>query len=366
MLRAKKRGFTLIELLVVIAIIAVLVALLLPAVQQAREAARRSSCKNNLKQIGLALHNYHETHSILPPGVINSGQKYTPDASRGPQHNLALNHTGWVMLLPFLDQAPLYNQWDFSLPSSAFSNATTNGTAVPLAGPFDPSTPATNPNVLLVQTKLPVFLCPSDNGKQDLQIYTSNDHYRSHHARSNYLFCAGGHGNGWPHDRYFNIFTTAASWLTGESTANGNTTVPYRGMFGVQGSAYFGQVQDGLSNTIAVCEASIHNRTSDAYTPIWGGHRRHGTFAVNHPNTNAGHINNARYHINGPVHVPGMTGSGGTADNRFHVNVASSVHEGGAHFLMGDGSVQFLSENMDKNTYWVLTRISTNRPVGDF
>jgi len=114
----KRRGFTLIELLVVIAIIAILIALLLPAVQQAREAARRSTCKNNLKQIGLALHNYHDTHRVFPPGCISrsirsGGQDVWEDAA-------SLTATGnqgtsWMlMILPYADQAPLYNQWNFS------------------------------------------------------------------------------------------------------------------------------------------------------------------------------------------------------------------------------------------------------------
>src|SRR5947208_2953292 len=94
---AVRRGFTLIELLVVIAIIAVLIALLLPAVQQAREAARRTQCKNNLKQIGLALHNYHDTYGVLPPATIAPGQ------SPATNNNQILNHKGWTMLLPYFD-----------------------------------------------------------------------------------------------------------------------------------------------------------------------------------------------------------------------------------------------------------------------
>src|SRR5580698_8598950 len=106
-----KRGFTLIELLVVIAIIAVLVALLLPAVQQAREAARRTQCKNNLKQIGLALYNYHDSFSLFPPGYVdrNGNPNLTPDNDLGPSW-------GWAaFLLPGMDQAPLYNQINFNL-----------------------------------------------------------------------------------------------------------------------------------------------------------------------------------------------------------------------------------------------------------
>ena len=102
----QRRAFTLIELLVVIAIIAVLIALLLPAVQQARESARRTQCKNNLKQLGVAMHNYLDTHSVFPFG---KGPSYAgaPVYARWSQH---------AMLLPFLDQAPLYNSIDFSYP----------------------------------------------------------------------------------------------------------------------------------------------------------------------------------------------------------------------------------------------------------
>ncbi|MBC8291190.1 MAG: DUF1559 domain-containing protein, partial [Planctomycetes bacterium] len=134
-----KKGFTLIELLVVIAIIAILIALLLPAVQQAREAARRSQCKNNLKQIGLALHNYHETGGTLPPGVIN-----TTWPSSGTPLPAASNQLAWsTMILPFLDQAPLYKKFL---------------TTQPLA-----STPNNN---ALAQEILTAYRCPSDTGEE--------------------------------------------------------------------------------------------------------------------------------------------------------------------------------------------------------
>ena len=144
---ARRQGFTLIELLVVIAIIAVLVSLLLPAVQQAREAARRSQCKNNLKQIGLALHNYHDTHSTFPAGyyswVTNNGSG-PAWANIDPDTWDAAPGWGWgTMLLPFLDQAPLYNQ--LNLNRSCWDGVNAAG----------------------VITTLPVFLCPTASGGDD-------------------------------------------------------------------------------------------------------------------------------------------------------------------------------------------------------
>ncbi|MCA9043929.1 MAG: DUF1559 domain-containing protein, partial [Planctomycetaceae bacterium] len=106
--RPRRRGFTLIELLVVIAIIAVLIALLLPAVQQAREAARRAACKNNMRQLGLGLHNYHDSHGVFPSGWIGATTGVGPDVE-------GMNGFGWgTMILPYVDQAPLYSQLNFS------------------------------------------------------------------------------------------------------------------------------------------------------------------------------------------------------------------------------------------------------------
>src|SRR6478609_9116964 len=116
----ERRAFTLIELLVVIAIIAVLIALLLPAVQQAREAARRTQCRNNLKQIGLALHNYHDAYQLFPPGYVdrNGNPDLTPDNDLGPGW-------GWAsFILPQLDQGNVYNQINFNIGVGLGSNAT--------------------------------------------------------------------------------------------------------------------------------------------------------------------------------------------------------------------------------------------------
>lgn len=360
----KRRAFTLIELLVVIAIIAILVALLLPAVQQAREAARRSQCKANLKNLGVALHNYHDVHSVFPPGVVNSGQS----DGRSP-HTTALNHTGWVYLLPYIDQAALYEEFDLNCATN-FVNHSARGRTVPCGWDYQNPTSATaNPNQRLVQTKLGVLLCPSDDGSDKLLSHGDVNHWGADsHAVTNYTFVAGGHGNGWSTDRFWSIFSTAASNLP-----DGRTGIPYRGAFGFNSSCKFKHLRDGASNCMLVAEqmstlsSSVTNfgRPGSHYIAAWAAHRHHGTFSVNHPNLNA-HINNTRYHINGKLCEPGLPGSSATQDIRPYHNVHSSVHIGGAHALMGDGKVQFLGENMDHSVYAVITRINSGESPGDF
>src|SRR4051812_18590026 len=169
----RRRAFTLIELLVVIAIIAILIALLLPAVQQAREAARRTQCRNNLKQIGLALHNYHDAANTIPPGYI--GTQAVPNVT-----GQSLNY-GWAtFILPFMDQSPLYNTI-----GSGFSG--------PNAVTFASST--ISASSAAYQTVLPAFRCPSDTGAATA---TLNLYVCKTFGRSNYAGCAGAI----PLDRY--------------------------------------------------------------------------------------------------------------------------------------------------------------------
>src|SRR5690606_26614187 len=197
-----RRGFTLIELLVVIAIIAVLIALLLPAVQQAREAARRTQCKNNLKQLGLALHNYHDTFGSLPFG--GGGDLGTGTARR---------QSGFIGMLPYLEQGPLYEQ--ISGPFTDGTNTWLPFGAVPWDGDYTPW-----------QAKIPMLLCPSDADTTEGGAL----------GKTNYMFSRG--DSPWDHNNW------AGSGGRG-----------MRGMFsGNYKVKRFGDITDGLSNTIGMSE----------------------------------------------------------------------------------------------------------------
>ncbi|MCA9050387.1 MAG: DUF1559 domain-containing protein [Planctomycetaceae bacterium] len=349
MKRTQKRiGFTLIELLVVIAIIAILIALLLPAVQQAREAARRTECKNKLKQIGLAMHNYHDVHKMFPPGLINSGTACTNTASWACstfyQHNL--NHTAWSMILPYIDQAPLYNQMDFSKPTSK-NNRNGKGT-----GAFD----ATNPNLAATQTIIPAFYCPSDTdvGK----ITRSHAHYDAEDAATSNYILAGG----WSHesdDRFWQ------QWRTVNLTLPNGVVIPTRqAVFGLNGAARIRDITDGTSNTIMVGESTKDRRSAD-YTPLWGQGRHVGVFGrtIVH---NGGDNNHSIYSINAKTknRLDGAWATWG--DDRPYAWVFSSKHEGGSQFVLADGSARFVSENLDLNTWAYITYINDRQVVGEF
>lgn len=342
------RGFTLVELLVVIAIIGILIALLLPAVQAAREAARRSECSNKLKQIGIAMHNYHDTFKVLPSGTINPGNEV--DASLPqytPQHLASvLNHSGHMLILPFMEQQALYDQIDFNICSSGF----VEGSGV-LAGGWP------NANTPLMNVLIPAYLCPSDRGDERGALATTNPQYIADGQRhTNYALCAGSHSNGWENGTYWSNYSSSTG-----SLMDGRTGVPYRGAFGHNGAAKFRDFRDGLSNTVIVGEVTISDRRSTSYEHLWGGYRLYSTFFNNHPSTNTNHINNVRYHINGPTCTETMDGDCSPYDARHHVGVTASLHPGGAQYTMGDGSARFVSETIDKNVWVVVTRISSGQ-----
>jgi prepilin-type N-terminal cleavage/methylation domain-containing protein len=327
------RGFTLIELLVVIAIIAILIALLLPAVQQAREAARRSSCKNNLKQFGLALHNYHDVHKEFPPALISSG-RYN-NANAGP----VLNTTGWVLLLPFYDQAPLYDAYNFNLPSS-----TSSPYGRPLAGNVTDS----SANRAIYSQNLEVHQCPSDPLSGSKQTYTpdTTEFYEANQvARSSYLFSTGALTD---YNRDYGYYRSIG--------------YRYLGAFGNDGAARIAYFTDGSTNTILVGEAKQLS-TSTVYGPYWGAgvhtccHGRITTYGPTDPNRDYTTLNGEPY-----VRIYGSD----VWQDRQYAWQFGSHHTGGAHFALGDGSVRFISDSIDYVTWQRLGWIQDGNPISEF
>ena len=352
----RKRGFTLIELLVVIAIIAILVALLLPAVQQAREAARRAACKNNMKQIGLALHNYHDVSNQFPPGIIHSGAPNNRTATAmGQTYNL--NHTGWTMLLPFLEQAPLYNSFNFNHAASYV-----NVTRVGVQG--DPEV-----NKDFVETILPVLLCPSEpfqrftynqtNGRH----YTLEINYTGKKACTSYMFAGGRLVSNWS---YYHVRDTSSVDMPVNEAVDGRWLVQYQGAFGNNGSAAIKNITDGTSNSILIGESTL-NKHSAAYRPTWGAGKHTGVFGRVEPRKTTNTTSNIRYQINSPV--ADWTGNISKCATRTgsctkaHAWVFSSRHPGGAHFVMCDGRVEFLTDSIDWPTFCLLNFIHDNQPI---
>jgi prepilin-type N-terminal cleavage/methylation domain-containing protein/prepilin-type processing-associated H-X9-DG protein len=317
----KDRGFTLIELLVVIAIIAVLIALLLPAVQQAREAARRTQCKNNLKQFGLAIHNYHDVVNILPAAITTLG----PASCCNGAGIGALVH-----LLPYIDQAPLYNtinfnsgvvNWQDPVPSSA-----------PVGKRYFEITP-------------PGFRCPSDTSPAFGTGWVANA--VSNWATASYGLSCGAqamYNNNGCTTYGGNTFGTGSNPL---SSLGDPTTVS--GIFSRGGfAARFRDVTDGLSNTIFMGE--IRAECSDHAQNGWA-------------NTNTNW-----YSTTAPINF-NSCGTGATCNNTAAWNASmgyKSRHTGGAHILLGDGSARFVSENIDYLTYQKLGDRRDGQVVGDF
>ena len=364
-LKPRKSGFTLIELLVVIAIIAILIALLLPAVQQAREAARRTECKNKLKQIGLSIHNYHDVFGQFPPGDINAnrarGMVWDFGSSAG-DHRVK-NHTVNLFILPYIDQAPLYNQFDLDLCTGpSLHSQSSEG----LAGPWP------NVNTPLVATVLPAFLCPSDTVGSSLLNNTNAAHYATRVAgdgndagvgRTNYLPVGG--SRGWSTNRSYLGCATTSRVVNGERYQD-------RGTFGHNGAARIRDLLDGTSNTLAFGEATQgiaigceqKGMVNTGHSAAWGMYTWISNFIAVHPHSN--HNNNYRYHISGPRNNVGVPGGQSAECKTHHGGTASSRHTGGAQFCMADGSVRFISENLDKILYAELQFTQDGHVIGEF
>ena len=321
---SKRRGFTLIELLVVIAIIAVLVAILLPAVQQAREAARASQCRNNLKQLGISLHSYHETHGVLPAAHL---WRCTTTTAPKP-----INGTGHQMLLPYLDQGALYDKLNFSESMTMWNS---NGAGAVSATASDPTTTG---NGALVKTLLPAFLCPSDGGSPfhpDLANHygISSTNTGTGGAKTSYDFVTN----------VASFRTTCETWPLSAS----NT----RRMFGDNSACRITDIKDGSSNTVAMCETTFD--IGDGRSPAWG---YRGWYMTG--------IDLAAYPINYFAHY--STGAKYTQGKLAQAGYSGSLHQGGVNLLLGDGAVRFLSENIDTTTRQRMSYIADGLIIGEF
>jgi prepilin-type N-terminal cleavage/methylation domain-containing protein len=355
---ANRRGFTLIELLVVIAIIAVLIALLLPAVQQAREAARRSQCKNNLKQLGLGLHNFHDTFLKFPPGCAPdynslSGTCCVTDPSQAGSAQAAWGSSWKVHLLPYIDQSTVYTKWVFQ-SSSGYSNGS---------------------NIQYVnKMNIPVYRCPS-SALPEFSPYSNTGGYLEQFT--SYHGIAG------------SVATDIATGLNGVSTwvQNQNWSSGGAGYVSANGTLYpnsktnLRDLTDGSSNTMIVGEASDNLRDANNNV-ITGGFGAitpqgpHGWTMGANGDTNVppayqnGGDNRAfntitvRWRIN----QRGLSNncSQGTCDNTGANIPLSSYHVGGTHVLMGDGAVHFLSQNLDDTTLIKLAAGNDGQTIGSY
>ncbi len=316
--RAHGSGFTLVELLVVIAIIGILVALLLPAIQAAREAARRTQCTNNLKQIAMGLHNYHDTYNVFPPGFVDSDPDHTNGKTQGPRENT--NGLAWsALLLPFIEMQPLHD--------------TIRTETLDFARHWERDLSGASAVIPSAREPIPAYNCPSDSmGPLNTK--------RGNYGKTNYL---GNSGNGAAYDR--------------------------KGIFWVNSRILMRDIIDGTASTVLVIErtGTKDNRRQscgpdttntwvncDWNAALWIGARYSGNSVSWHP----GLIS---------TDVDSYGGSGATyMINRAYYNwgrdwSSASDHPGGLQMALCDGAVRFVSETIAELPY----RYLRNRADGE-
>ena len=347
-------GFTLVELLVVIAIIGILVALLLPAVQAAREAARRSQCNNNLRQMGIALQNYHDIHNVFPPAKIGSGSMAYKYPAYESWRNVVTNTTGFLLLLPQLEQQPLFQIYNFNYPSSLSS---WDSGGKPLAGGATTSVA----NQPVYSKPLPVFTCPSDTQPASIRNYQANNagspYEENNAAESNYLFATG---------QYTDYASPWQLYVGSRPNINGIVASDI-GPFGNDGAAKFGDIKDGTSNTVAIGESkqAVSGKYSSVYGPFWGN----GVHTCCHGWTPRQTVLHTYNSVTAPYGIfygsINFDYSGVQHRELQYAWQFGSYHPAGALFAMCDGSTRFISDNVDYyNVFVWLNRIKDGISVG--
>ncbi|WP_237228423.1 DUF1559 domain-containing protein [Rubinisphaera sp. JC750] len=331
----KRHGFTLIELLVVIAIIAILVALLLPAVQQAREAARRSSCKNNLKQFGLALHNYHDVFNMFPLGV---SVKWS--SSGTPSSNFYTNAN--ASLLPYFEESALKDLYNDEVAWEQQS-------------------------AQVASTIVSSFICPSNAGAEIMSFpelaLLGSFPVGTEFGITTYLYSKGSH-KGW--------------------CMNPGSMGQQVGMFDTNLSTRFRDLVDGATNTIAMGEGGTGTQFQlctgqNCTTPVSPVRPAVQAWMIAQPNSTtyqagglaatASIFGSTADQMNKPVTTDTLIDDGAVNNCAAAGHATSnyrSYHDGGAQFLLGDGSVRFISENIDRTTFNELATRAGGEVVGEF
>ncbi|MDB5392304.1 MAG: prepilin-type cleavage/methylation protein [Planctomycetaceae bacterium] len=339
-----RRAFTLIELLVVIAIIAVLIALLLPAVQQAREAARRMQCRNNLKQLGLALHNYEASHRTFPPNLV-------------PGANYAYSAGNWGVLAylsPYLDQTPIYNLMNLNAPTYASTS------------PYNIADPN---NALAASYVIPMFLCPSDKAQSlggDYGVAALGPANYCANMGSGINTLAGSPANGSPYNADGVMFANSRIRIADITDGTSNTACMSESLLGEgarsasgttppvsaqKSYAYLTTYQGSLDD--GSCASASSWNIQDLRQFLWySGEIRNTSY--NHYYT----PNDDRWDCITNAATLGYTAIGWKA--------ARSLHVGGVHLLLCDGSVRFVSDEIYSSTWRSLSTRSGGEIVGEF